>query len=465
MVDFNNAFGGFGPVDPMLQQRLAAMAAAQNQTMVPMQPMAGPVGNMLESMPMAPQGMNMLERGAAVAPQMQPQVGFTPPGGNKLESAVATHGSGPMDLGAMTQPSQPQPMPMGDRPAMQRGFNPDKAEMLQDLFIGWASGSNVGDSLAKGALMMREGKKSREEKAKTEGQTNQTLAWLQSKGMDPAQAQLLASSPAALGDYLKSTVGGERGVVVNDRIVDPVSGKLIADYSDQATGARANRGLQPITGVDENNNPVIMQLGSDGTAVRTAMPEGVTLSKEPIRIDAGTEWVLLDPITRQPVGRISKNIAEAAGQEVTGKAQAERASNLPNVEAQADLMLASVDSILNDPARERGTGLSSFGNIIPGTSGYDFSKKVEQLQGQAFLQAFNSLKGGGAITEIEGKKAEAAIARLDTAQSEGAFKQALQELRSVIEIGKQRARKMAGVAPESGAPPADGGYRVIGVEE
>jgi len=69
-----------------------------------------------------------------------------------------------------------------------------------------------------------------------------------------------------------------------------------------------------------------------------------------------------------------------------------------------------------------------------------FEAYHNQIKGKAFLQAFESLKGGGQITEIEGMKAEQAIARLDIAQSEEDYKQALVDLKEVIEAGLARSQ-------------------------
>lgn len=98
-----------------------------------------------------------------------------------------------------------------------------------------------------------------------------------------------------------------------------------------------------------------------------------------------------------------------------------------------------IDSLLQHPALRMGTGGTSLLlNRIPGTATYDFGQRVEQLQGRAFLQAFESLKGGGQITEVEGKKATQAIARLSTAQTETAFREALQELRDITAAARDR---------------------------
>jgi hypothetical protein len=85
---------------------------------------------------------------------------------------------------------------------------------------------------------------------------------------------------------------------------------------------------------------------------------------------------------------------------------------------------------------------------IPGTQQKDFVSMVDQAKGKAFLEAFNALKGGGQITEIEGKKATDAIARLDRTQSPEGFDRALSDLEQVINAGVARARLQA----KSGGP-------------
>lgn len=151
--------------------------------------------------------------------------------------------------------------------------------------------------------------------------------------------------------------------------------------------------------------------------------------------------------------------AQAAAEgRVTGEAAAGAQANLPKAEAQADNMLGVIDGILKDPALPGAVGLKSyayaFGGLdkpIPGTPEAGFQARVDQLQGQAFLQAFESLKGGGQITEGEGRKATEAIGRLSTAQDEKSFKAALADLRSIVIAAKGRARKQAS-APAAGAP-------------
>ena len=129
--------------------------------------------------------------------------------------------------------------------------------------------------------------------------------------------------------------------------------------------------------------------------------------------------------------------------------------------ANADQTMALVDQALTHPGLNAATGLSSKTdprNFVAGTDAYNFNVLMDQIQGKAFLQAFQSLKGGGAITEIEGKKAEQAIARLNRAQSTEQFVSSLNDLKAIISTGKERATKRAeSQQPATQPPPAQGG--------
>jgi hypothetical protein len=96
---------------------------------------------------------------------------------------------------------------------------------------------------------------------------------------------------------------------------------------------------------------------------------------------------------------------------------------------------------------------------VPGTPAYDFDVALKQASGQVFLNAYEQLKGGGTITETEGKKAEQSIARMDAAQSEEAFLDALDDLELVIRRGLETAKRRAGqAAPE---PEGAGGVNAL----
>lgn len=105
---------------------------------------------------------------------------------------------------------------------------------------------------------------------------------------------------------------------------------------------------------------------------------------------------------------------------------------------------------------------------IGGTKAADFYTLLEQVQGGTFMQAFNNLKGGGQITEQEGAKATAAIARLNPRQSEEGFAKALIDFDGVLAQAQARAQagapqQSADTAPTpAAAQPQQPATRVIG---
>jgi hypothetical protein len=95
--------------------------------------------------------------------------------------------------------------------------------------------------------------------------------------------------------------------------------------------------------------------------------------------------------------------------------------------------------------------------FIPGTQAAGFDALLEQVQGGAFLKAFNDLRGGGAITQVEGEKATTALTRVRRAQSEIEFVKAAREfveiLRNGIKNADKRYARLTGEAPPAAAPP------------
>lgn len=207
-----------------------------------------------------------------------------------------------------------------------------------------------------------------------------------------------------------------------------------------ASGGSAGGGnlsLTPLYGRDADGNIVTMQLSPDGTAVRTQLPEGV----------AGVD--------------LAASAAARAEGGVVGKASGEAKLNYSGAMAKADQALDLIGQIKDDPALP--SILGTFQGRLPaglpgltgGQAGADLNAKIMQLQGKVFLEAYESLRGAAAITELEGMKAERAIARLETTQSPEAFRAALAELEEVVRVGRERAAAEAGRAPGNAATPND----------
>lgn len=130
------------------------------------------------------------------------------------------------------------------------------------------------------------------------------------------------------------------------------------------------------------------------------------------------------------------------GAKIRAESETTAQIEMPKVVQQADETINLVDSLIKHPGRETATGLSSRldpRNYVPGTNAKDFQIRLDQIKGKQFLQAFESLKGGGQITEVEGKKATDAISRMNTAASDKEFLAAAEEFKGIVTKAKERA--------------------------
>lgn len=165
-----------------------------------------------------------------------------------------------------------------------------------------------------------------------------------------------------------------------------------------------------------------------------------------------------DPLLQgQIAGAKSSSTTEA-------KARTEAKLIAPQAIAQADETVKLIDDLLKAPGLKQAVGASRLTGMqnIPGTKAKDFDIRLAQLKGKQFLQAFESLKGGGAITDVEGKKATDAIARMDASGSEEEFIKASKEFQEIIREGAKRAKTMAGGNVK---PIGNSGFTYIGVEQ
>ena len=110
-----------------------------------------------------------------------------------------------------------------------------------------------------------------------------------------------------------------------------------------------------------------------------------------------------------------------------------------------------------------------------GSDAASYEIRQKQIEGKAFLEAFQALKGGGSITEKEGEKGTQAIMRMNKASSEAEYKAAARELQGILRTGMDRSRAKAGqtspVVPSAAAAPAAapaapaGAMKFLGFEE
>ncbi len=163
-----------------------------------------------------------------------------------------------------------------------------------------------------------------------------------------------------------------------------------------------------------------------------------------------------DVVLAESIAGARKRGQDMAENEVLAKRE------LPKVIDTANQALKNIDDMIGDskvvngklvlgkkpvhPGFSRVVGATDLPGIrfVHGTPAADFQSRFDQIKGSSFLQAYETLKGGGQITEIEGQKGTAAINRMGLAQSEAEFVQAANELRDVIRSGVARARQKTG---------------------
>jgi hypothetical protein len=147
--------------------------------------------------------------------------------------------------------------------------------------------------------------------------------------------------------------------------------------------------------------------------------------------------------------------AQTAADTARASAGASADIGLPQTLSNANQTLQVIDALKSHPALGDRTGLRAVLPAIPGTQGADFDALAAQLKGKLFLQAYGDLKGGGQITEVEGKKATEAMARLNQTQSREGYVKALNDLGDVIRAGAERAQAQAQrLQPVAGARPS-----------
>ena len=113
-------------------------------------------------------------------------------------------------------------------------------------------------------------------------------------------------------------------------------------------------------------------------------------------------------------------------------------------------VLTALESLYNDEGVADITG--PVDQIKPtfllGEAGNRALTKHNQVQGQAFLEAYERLKGGGPITDIEGKKGTEAIQRIQRALTEKEYRAAVREFAEITQGITVRRLQAAGVPEE-----------------
>lgn len=334
--------------------------------------------------------------------------------GGQMANAIASRVSGLGDMQPQQSQAQPMPKPVqaAQAPAQQMGGGLSTQELYQAMANPWLS---------------------KEQKAVISSMIDER---------SPARALEMQLKQAQINKY---NADAEK---------------------ERRLGLKPKYGLAPQFGIDENGNPVILQVSDEGRVIQSEMPKGVKLGKQGIKVDTGTGTAIVDPITGEVRSVTQKDILGKESAEEVGKMQGKSQAILGSSGLTAQQTISKIDQLLADPNLSKATGFiqgklpDTVLGLVSGDGAVDARKRAEQLRGAAFLEAYNGLRGGGAITDVEGKKAEDALARLDMAQSDEAYRQALKDFRDAVQVGYRKLEMNAGRAPSqtiSPQQPASGG--------
>jgi hypothetical protein len=223
-------------------------------------------------------------------------------------------------------------------------------------------------------------------------------------------------------------------------IYDPATGKSLLEQAqiadraaadawksriDSETNSRNGRYSVQTTWLrDKDGKLVAGQVGPRGEIIKSQVPEG---------------YEAFDPVAMAAAKAFEKESGKTQGE-----AQGKAASNLPLYEQSADFMDEALGKLIMDPNLSRMTG--PLQGHLPNVTGDSQTTQsfIDQVQGKTFLQAFNDLRGGGAITEKEGEKATAAYNRLSKLTvNDGAYLAALQDFKREVQALREVARQKA----------------------
>lgn len=328
-------------------------------------------------------------------------------------------------------------------------LNPD---MLAAISRGLLSGGNTQEQLGGavvGAIDYRTG----------ERQKNKTLELLQAQSPEIGQAIANGLMTPAEGLKLhfqhvaetrKAQDPGNRYKAVGKHLYDVQTGNWIS--APAAAGVDDDEwGLTPVWGKDASGKTVLGQVSKSGRF--KPLDTGDFMPTPGIsNIDAGTSVITRNNRTGEIVAQTPKDLAGAEEQKAVGDARGKSVASAAGDFQAAQNALDLVTSIRNDPNRGWGTGASSVLNRVPASPGYDFQNKVEQAKSGAFLTAIQQMRGLGALSNAEGSAATAAVTRMDTATSEKAFLEALDDYEKIIRQGMERAQRymQGGQEPQRG---------------
>lgn len=277
--------------------------------------------------------------------------------------------------------------------------------------------------------------------------TQQAYSAARAQGVEPENAPQSGGIPAAatptpspaMAAPATSAYGGSN---IMDLLSQPISQDPFENLS---------RSQRTMIGFAALKDAGLALQGKEGGAVQSVMDDITTRADmERKRQAALARQQMLGQLTGGTMGGSREALLAAAAQGLIDGptlqamlGEIDRKTGVKQEVAGKEMMLGQIDALLFDPALGNALGIEGFLRRPLSELGLDsdtarVKARIDQIKGGAFLQAFESLKGGGQITELEGQKAEQAQSRLNTAQSEEDFREALQEYKFYIDQGVRR---------------------------
>ena len=262
----------------------------------------------------------------------------------------------------------------------------------------------------------------------------------------------------AVGADTQARLAQERAI--SDRAFDGLSANQKASLANEA--ARIGISSQQLffdTGMKAGGvqNPVVPRPVAQPMAQPLAQPATQPVTQAPMQPQARP---VAPPVA--PNQALANALSPKAQQELQVaqlKGQQEAAQALPQVMQQGKTLINSINEMIGAKDAQGNVivpehkGLKDVvGTMIPyeykfgqsGTPAADFKSLYDQVKGGAFLEAVQRMKGTGAISEIEGTKATAALTAASTAQSPDAFRKEMSKFRDAIQTSMDIATTKAG---------------------
>lgn len=334
----------------------------------------------------------------------------------------------------------------GSNPFYQ-GFDANRNALAQ-FGIGLMTGKDLKEGVQQGVNGALQGKQTDDanairakEEARIQSGINQTVEFMRQKGFTDLVAGVESGAldvGAAWGEALKrgapqgSTQDWSRlndGTLFNQRTGET---QAVGGVGGEGT---TEFGLTPIWGQLDDGSFGYGVQGKDGTFKQ---------------VDTG-ELNILDP--RSLAG-------ERAAGTVQGRVAGQAGMDAGPAAAEAQRIALQIDDLKSHPGLDEIFGKTlgiipnQWGPTVPGSNKANAMARIEQMSGNAFLNGRTLLKGGGAITDFESQKAEAAFARLSTAQSKEEFLSGLADFQAALEAGVRKLQQQSTSLP--GQPPGGG---------